>query len=297
MAKQSTSTSKSSGEWKPSEASKKKATQLRLTSWVLWGVAIALEAVAIFWLLRQREIVGEDGIVRNAETGLLEAQGVEHEFPQWAFITLLVGIVVIGALSIIGSLLWKKANRLDPAKESETVKFFVQNQLGAIVAVIAFLPLIILILLNKDMSKQQKGIAGALGAIVAIVAVAIGIDYDPPSVEQYTADQSTVIQILGKDEVVWSAGGGVYHVCEDVSDLRNATTEISTGTTSEAIEAGKNRLTLQFASELAACGLPVPENSTEIADAIRAIRDGQTDTLLPAPEYAEGVTPPFNSGS
>lgn len=297
MTKKTTSASTAPAEWKPTEASKKKASQLRLISWGLWAVAIALEVVAIFWLLRQGTTGDESGLVRNDETGLLETQGGQSGFPQWAFISLIVAFVVIGALSITGSILWKKANRLDPAKQSETVKYFVQNQLGAIVAIIAFLPLIILVLLNKDMSKTQKGVAGAIGGVIAIVAVAFGIDFDPPSVEQYTADQSTVIQILGKDEVVWSAGGSVYHVCEDVSDLRNATTEISTGTTAEAIEAGKSRLTLQFASELAACDLPVPENSTEIADAIRAIRDGATDTLLPAPVYAEGVTPPFTPDS
>jgi len=279
--------------WRPTEASKKQATTLRIVSWALWIAAIVLELVAIFWLLRQRVAVGEEGIVRDDETGLLEAHDVTYEFPQWAFISLIVAFVVIAALSITGSLLWKKANRLDPAKRSETVRFFVQNQLGAIVAVIAFVPLIILVLMNKDMSGAQKGIAGAVGGVLAIAAVAIGIDVDPPSVEQYTADQSTVIQILGEDRVVWVEGGGVYHVCADVPDVANASTPEATGTTAEAVAAGKTRLTLEFASELAACGLPVPENATEIADAIRAIRDGATDTLLPAPVYAEGVEPPF----
>ena len=130
----------------------------------------------------------------------------------------------IGALSIIGSQLWKKANRLDPAKRSEPFRFFVQNQLGAIVAIIAFLPLIIVVLLNKDMSGTQKGIAGGIGAVVAIAAIALGVDYNPPSVEQYTADQSTVIQLLGEDSVVWVAGGSVYHVCADVPDVQGAST-------------------------------------------------------------------------
>ena len=297
MAAKKTATSSAPAEWKPTETSKKKAGQLRLISWVLWIVAIALEVVAIFWLLRQRTEVGGTGLVRNEDTGLLEDPGVTYEFPQWAFITLIVAFVVIGALSITGSMLWKKANRLDPAKRSETVRFFVQNQLGAIVAVIAFVPLIVLVLLNKDMSKTQKGVAGTIGGVIAIVAIALGIDFDPASVEQYTAEQSTVIQILGEDEVVWVAGGGVYHVCADVPDVENASTEMSTGTTAEAIEAGKTRLTLEFASELEACGVPVPTNSAEIADAIRAIRDGATDTVLPAPEYADGVTPPFTPGS
>lgn len=294
MSENKTASEAAPAEWKPTEASKKQATTLRIVSWVLWIVAIALELVAIFWLLRQRVAVGEEGIVRDDETGLLEAHDVTYEFPQWAFISLIVAFVVIGALSITGSRLWKKANRLDPARKSDTVKFFVQNQLGAIVAVIAFLPLIILVLLNKDMSKSQKGIAGAIGGVLAIAALALGIDYNPPSVEQYTADQSTVIQILGEDEVVWVEGGGVYHVCSEVPDVQNATTAEVTGTTADAVAAGKTRLTLEFDSELAACGLPVPENSDEIKEALRAIRDGATDTLLPAPTYAEGVTPPFS---
>ena len=297
MATKSSDKPKAPAEWKPTEGSRSKASRFRLISWVLWIVAIALEAVAIFWLLRQRTEVGGTGLVRDDDTGLLVEQGVSYEFPQWAFITLIVAFVVIGALSITGSMLWKKANRLDPAKRSETVKFFVQNQLGAIVAIIAFVPLIILVFLNKDMSGTQKGVAGAIGSVIAVVAIALGIDFSPASVEQYTADQSTVIQILGEDEVVWVAGGGVYHVCADVPDVANATTEMSTGTTAEAIEAGKSRLTLEFASELEACGIPVPTNSAEIADAIRAIRDGATDTVLPAPEYAEGVTPPFTPGT
>lgn len=293
MAEKKTTAEAAPAEWRPTEASRTQATTLRIVSWVLWIVAIALELVAIFWLLRQRVAVGQEGIVRDDETGLLEAQDVTYEFPQWAFISLIVAFVVIAALSITGSMLWKKANRLDPARRSETVKFFVQNQLGAIVAVIAFVPLIILVLMNKDMSKSQKGIAGAIGGVLAIAAIVLGIDYNPSSVEQYTADQSTVIQILGEDEVVWVEGGGVYHVCAEVPDVANASTPEGTGTTADAVAAGKTRLTLEFDSELAACGLPVPENSEEIKQALRAIRDGATDTLLPAPEYADGVTPPF----
>ena len=278
--------------WTPTPEGKKKATMFRWIAVVLWAVAIAAEAVAIFWLLRQRAFVGEDGgLVRNPDTGLLEDQQATAQFPQWAFITLIVMLVVIAALSITGSFLWKKANRLDPAKKSDKLRFFVQNQLGAIIAIIAFLPLIILIFLNKDMDKGQKTTAGIIGVVLAIAAVALGIDYNPPSVEQYTADQSTVIQLLGQDEVVWVAGGAVYHVCDEVSDIQTGSEKI-TGTTAEAIDAGKIRLTLKFASELRTCGLAVPENADEITEALRAIQAGQTDTLLPAPVWADPADAP-----
>lgn len=280
-------------EWKPTAESKRKATTLRWIAVVLWLVAIATEAVGIFWLLRQREVVGEDGtLVRDADTGLLQEQGVQVVFPQWAFITLLVLLVVIAALSITGSFLWKRANRLDPAKKSETVRFFVQNQLGAIIAIIAFVPLVILIFLNKDMDKGQKATAGIVGVVLAVAAVALGVDFNPPSVEKYTADQSTVIQLLGKDQVVWVDGGSVYHVCEEVSDIQTGSDK-RTGTTAEAIEAGKSRLTLKFASELRTCGLNVPENATAIEEALREIQAGQTDTLLPKPEWADPADAPI----
>ncbi len=279
--------------WVPTLEAKSTATRFRWIAGVLWLVAIVGEAVGIFWLLRQREFMGEDGtLVRDPDTGLLEEQGVTAQFPQWAFIALLVLLVVIAALSITGSVLWKKANRLDPARKSDTARFFVQNQLGAIIAVVAFLPLIVLVFLNKDMDKGQKTTAGIVGIVLAAIAVFIGIDFDPPSVEQYTADRSAVIQLLGKDEVVWVDGGAVYHVCDEVSAIQTGS-EIRTGTTAEAVEAGKIRLTLQFGSELRACGLAVPENDDEITEALRAIQGGQVDTVLPSPVWADPADAPI----
>lgn len=279
--------------WTPTAAAKKKATTFRWIAAALWALAIIGEAVGIFWLLRQRVFVGEDGtFVRDPDTGLLQEQGVTAQFPQWAFIALLVLLVVIAALSITGSVLWKKANRLDPARKSDRTRFFVQNQLGAIIAVVAFLPLVILIFLNKDMDKGQKTTAGIVGIALAALAVVVGIDFDPPSVEQYTADQSAVIQLLGKDEVVWVDGGEVYHVCDQVSAIQTGS-EIRTGTTAQAVEAGKIRLTLQFPSELRACDLAVPENADEITEALRAIQAGEVDTLLPAPVWADPADAPI----
>ncbi|MEV7631043.1 hypothetical protein AB0N64_01405 [Microbacterium sp. NPDC089318] len=278
--------------WVPTPEARKKSSMLRWIAAALWALAIAAEAVAIFWVLRQREVTGGDGeLMRDRDTGLLVERGSESVFPQWAFITLIVLLVVIAALSIVGSVLWKKANRLDPAKKSDTTRFFVQNQLGAIIAIVAFLPLIVLIFLNKDMDKGQKTIAGVVGIVLAVVAAVVGVDVNPPSVEKYTADQSTVIQLLGADAVTWVDGGSVYHVCDTVSDIQTGS-EIRYGTTAEAVEAGKQRLTLKFASELEKCGLPVPANAEEIADALRRIQGGQTVTL-PAPEWSQDDTPPI----
>jgi hypothetical protein len=180
--------------------------------------------------------------------------------------------------------LWKKANKLDPASEKDTVRFFVQNQLGAFIPIIAFLPIIILIFLNKDMGKSQKGIAGAVGIVVALIAVAAGIDFNPASVEKYTADKQAVIQLLGQDKVYWAGGGEVYHVCGDVPDLNGST--VKSGTTADAVAASKPRLTLKLGSELKACGRAVPNNLDAIVSAIQDVRDGKSKTqVLPQPDW------------
>ncbi len=240
----------------PAPGAKAKATRLRIIALVLWAVAIVLELVAIFWVMRPPF----DELAAN--------QG----FPQWRGWTLIGFIVVIGVLAVIGSQLWKSANRHDPASRSEPVRFFIQNQLGAFIALLAFLPLIIMIFTNKDMNQQQKGIAGAAAIVVGVVAVALGIDFKPLSQEQAAVESQVVTQLLGEDYVWWSAGGGVVHLCQDVSDLRNATTQISGGPIANAFAEGKNGITLELATELRECGLETPDNLPQIVDWVRAAR-------------------------
>ena len=200
--------------WKASAESEAKAKKTRLYAVLLWALGIAIEIGAIFGLLLNKSILEEKATV--------DAKGVlitDNAFPTWAF-ALLIGCSCSTRIAvIIGSMLWKKANQLDPASEKETFRFFIQNQLGAFIPIIAFLPIIILIFLNKDMGKTQKGVAGAVGIVVALAAVALGIDFNPASVEKYTAEKQAVIQLLGEDKVYYAGGGEVYHVCGTVSDL------------------------------------------------------------------------------
>lgn len=241
--------------FKPTAEAKSQATTKRVTALILWFVAIALEAVAIFWVLRP----SFDELVEN--------QG----FPQWRWWTLIGFIVVIGILSIVGSMLWKKANRLDPASEKEKFRFFVQNQLGAIIALIAFVPLIIMIYLNKDMDSKQKNIAGVAGIAVALLAVFMGIDFKPLSQEQAAVESQVVAELTGEDRVWWTPGGGVMHLCEGVSDFSNST-EILDGTTAEAFAAGKDGITLKIDQELSQCGYEIPDNIEEIVEWVREAR-------------------------
>ena len=93
----------------PTPEAKAQAKSKRLIALGLWLVAIILEAVAILWVLRPSfdELVASQG------------------FPQWRWWMLIGFVVVIGLLAIVGSLLWKQANRLDPASRKEPVRFFI----------------------------------------------------------------------------------------------------------------------------------------------------------------------------
>jgi hypothetical protein len=153
-------------EWRATQDQKSAATRLRIFAVVAWIVAIGGEVAGIILLYRQ--------VFDHGNLALL--------------IGLLVGIAIF---AIAGSLMWKAANKHDPARQSEPFKFFVQNQLCAIITLIAFVPLIVMIFMDKDMDPKNKKIAGGAGVVLAVIATLIGVSYHPPSVEQYTKDMNT----------------------------------------------------------------------------------------------------------
>lgn len=194
-----------------SDEAKGKAKQLRLFAMLAWIIAMAGQIFAIFKLINNETLV-------------------------W----LIVAIVVILALAITGSMLWKKANKLDPASEKDKVKFFIQNQLGAIMGVLAFLPLVILIFTNKKLDGKTKGIAGSIAVVALLVAGITGVDFNPPSVEKYTKEineQTTALNELtnGIDNVYWTPAGNKYHIYEDCQHIKGRE-GITNGTVKESWE-------------------------------------------------------------
>ena len=106
-------------DWQATQGQKSAATRLRLFAALSWIVAIGGEIAGVVLLYR-------------------------HKFDH-GNLPLLIGILVgIAIFAIAGNLLWKAANKHDPARASDTFRFFFQNQLGAIITIIAFLPLVLL---------------------------------------------------------------------------------------------------------------------------------------------------------
>ncbi len=152
-------------EWRATQGQKGAATRLRLFAALAWAVAIVAEIAGVVMLLK-------------------------HKFDH-GNLALLIGLLVgIAVFAIAGSLMWKAANRHDPASRADGFKFFMQNQLGAIITVIAFLPLLVLIFMDKDMDPKNKKVAGGVGVALALVATLFGVSYNPPSTEQYTQDMN-----------------------------------------------------------------------------------------------------------
>src|SRR6476661_1011488 len=179
-------------DWRATQGQKSAATRLRIFAVIAWLIAIGTEIAGVV-MLRQ------------------------HKFDHGNMALLIGLLVVIAIFAIAGSLMWKAANRHDPARESDTVKFFVQNQLGAIITVIAFLPLIVLIFMDKDMDPKNKKIAGGVGVVLAAAATFIGIDFNPPSVEQYTQDMNKCAAEIKANQPTTDCSPEVAQQAQDIA--------------------------------------------------------------------------------
>lgn len=198
--------------WRASAGQAAAAKRLRIFAAVAWVVAIGSEIAGIV-LLRQGKF--------------------DH-----GNLPLLIGVlVVIAIFAIAGSMMWKAANKQDPASRADTAKFFFQNQLGAIITVIAFLPLLVLIFMDKDMDPKNKQIAGGVGVVLAVIATLFGVSFKPPSTEQYTQDMNKCAAQIKAGEPTTACSP---EVADQAKDIAKDTTTVADATKTAANPAGQD---------------------------------------------------------
>lgn len=148
---------------------------------------------------------------------------------------LIGGLVADLIFVIIGSQFWKRANDVDPASESNKVKFFLWNQMGLIAAIICFFPIVLILLNNKDLDKKTKKVTSIVAACALVVASLCSIDWNPVSEE----DLNNAVAEYGDTTVYWTVYGRKYHLDPDCQSIQNSAT-VYEGTIDQAYEAGRN---------------------------------------------------------
>lgn len=195
--------------------SKKRATTRRVLAIILWLIAIFFEVV-----------------------GILRLNGNINWFSNLDVTTFLIICIVLDLVFFIpGSLLWKKANHIDPASEKNKTKFWIINNLGTILSVIAFLPIIIVVLTNKDLDKKSKTIVTVVAALALIIAGVSSYDFNPVSQEQLDRAEQEVLNVSGGNTVYWAPHSKKYHVDPDCPAFSQSET-VYEGTVKQAYERG-----------------------------------------------------------
>ena len=180
----------------------KRATCKRVWAIILWIIAIAFEVIGI---LKLTEVI-------NWFSGL---------DTMW-FLLICIGLDLL--FFIPGSLLWKKANHIDPASEKNKTKFWIWNNLWTILSVLAFLPIIIFVFTDKKLDKKTKGIVGTVAIIALAIAGFASYDYNPVSMEWLERAEQEVLQVSPSGTVYWAQYSKKYHVDKDCPAFSNSET-------------------------------------------------------------------------
>ena len=203
---------------------KKGALPRRIGAIILWILGIACEVVAILNVFGKLEL------------------------PKFSQTVWLIGLIVLDLIFVvIGSMLWKKANHIDPASEKNKTKFWLWNNLGSIISVLAFLPLIIVVLTNKDLDKKTKTLVSAVAAVALVIAGLSSYDWNPVSSEQLEAARAEILangnydtNDKGEPVVYWVKNSKKYHINSNCSAINrsNSTSDIYRGTIDAAYQKG-----------------------------------------------------------
>lgn len=191
---------------------KKSSKGLRTGAIILWVLAILFEVATIYML----------NIAENT----------------FAIIALVLDAICV----IIGSLLWKKANRISPCRSESKFVCFIWNQMGVIAALLAFIPLGLFLLLKADkVSPKMKQVIAILAAALFVGSTAASVDYNPPTPESVAAAQAEASAVDPDFDgtVYWTRWGKSYHLDPDCQSLSRSP-ELISGTLDEAFDYKRN---------------------------------------------------------
>ena len=191
----------------------KRAKIRRIWAIVCWVIAIAFETIGILKLTH----------VIDWFSGL----------SMTSFLLICLGLDLL--FFIPGSLLWKKANHIDPISEKNKAKFWIWNNLWTILSVLAFLPIIIFIFTSKDLDKKSKKLVGWVAIAALVIAGLVSYDYNPVSSEQLERAEKEVLQVSPSGTVYWATYSKKYHVDKDCPAFSNSET-VYEGTVRDAYE-------------------------------------------------------------
>ncbi len=193
------------------------ALPIRIGAIVLWVLGIACEVMAVLVMNRTLFLPGPSPMT-------------------WLIIWLVVDLVLV----VVGSQLWKRANHISPASKENKLAYWVQTDLGVIIAAIAFAPIIILMLTSKDADKRTKQVGSIVAAVALVAAVASGIDYHPTTQEDKDQAEAGAAVLSDDGLAYWTPFGEVYHFNPDCQYIKNSGT-IYSGTVQDALDAGRSR--------------------------------------------------------
>ena len=193
-----------------SPEAKSKAKQFRIYAIIAWIVAMIGQGLSI------AKLISDDTLIM-----------------------MIIAIVAILGIAIVGSTFWKKSNKLDPTSEKNGLRFFLQNQLGAIMGVLCFLPMVIMIFTSNSISGKTKTIVGGAASVAMTAAGISGVEFDAASIEKYTEEiqkQNKEAKRFGinSNMVYWSKAGNKYHAFNDCQYIKGK--NLSSGSIKESWE-------------------------------------------------------------
>jgi hypothetical protein len=171
-----------------------------------------------------------------------------------------VGIGVAAVACIVGSQLWKRANRISPCTVKQDGSFgakfktFLWNQMGVIFTFLTFLPIgLVLLLKSEKLSAKGKQWASILTAALVLLVGAASYDYHAPVAE--VAAQASAADVEQKvaageleipegyeayleNDAYWTRYGYSFHFNQDCQAIIRSLT-IYAGSLADALEARK----------------------------------------------------------